>query len=190
MRIEGLFLRSRIGRRIFWTLLTAAAGSADDTARVADDLVEDLRPHDGSTSGLDPPPRVDEAPAPRAEEPPASSHVDQPSLPQAEGELRFIRDNPELVRGTPPNRTARMGDHTWKETPGGGWCRHSGDPLCVLPSTAQENLGPVAAKADLAPARGPNVTEAQATGEPGLRLGRHRVVSPPVGTARCRARSR
>ncbi|WP_438033289.1 eCIS core domain-containing protein [Sorangium sp. So ce204] len=39
--------------------------------------------------------------------------------------------NPKVVRGEPPRRTARLGEHDWIEQPGGGWCRYSTKPACT-----------------------------------------------------------
>jgi hypothetical protein len=52
---------------------------------------------------------------------------------QIKNELDHIKDNPNLVEGTPPNRTAKIGEHEWHEQPGGGWCRHSEEKrkICV-----------------------------------------------------------
>ena len=50
---------------------------------------------------------------------------------QIKNELDHIKDNPNLVEGTPPNRTAKIGEHEWHEQPGGGWCRHSDGVVCV-----------------------------------------------------------
>jgi len=59
---------------------------------------------------------------------------DQLSDRQIKNELDHIKDNPNLVEGTPPNRKARIGEHEWHEQPGGGWCRHSDGEVCVPPN--------------------------------------------------------
>lgn len=63
-------------------------------------------------------------------------------------ELQHIADNPHLMQSKPPNRSAKVGDHTWHENPTGAWCRHS-DPrkvVCSLPSpSTQEKLADAAA---------------------------------------------
>ncbi len=69
-----------------------------------------------------------------------TKHLEGPQLTQREidRELQHIRDNPGLIQGQPPNRSAKIGEHEWIEQPGGGWCRHS-DPtkvVCALPSAA------------------------------------------------------
>jgi hypothetical protein len=57
---------------------------------------------------------------------------DQLSDRQIKNELDHIKDNPNLVEGTPPNRKAKVGEHEWHEQPGGGWCRHSDGEVCVI----------------------------------------------------------
>jgi Domain of unknown function (DUF4157) len=63
-----------------------------------------------------------------------SSHIesDQLSSSQLQNEIDHIENHPEMLEGTPPNRTAKMGDHQWREQPGGRWCRHSDRPVCVM----------------------------------------------------------
>jgi vacuolar-type H+-ATPase subunit H len=56
---------------------------------------------------------------------------DQLSDRQIKNELDHIKDNPNIVEGTPPNRKAKIGEHEWHEQPGGGWCRHSNGEVCV-----------------------------------------------------------
>ncbi len=90
-------------------------------SRVVDEI-EGSKPHDE-------PRPVDE-----------TKHLEGPQLTQREidRELQHIRDNPGLIQGQPPNRSAKIGEHEWIEQPGGGWCRHS-DPtkvVCALPSAA------------------------------------------------------
>jgi len=59
---------------------------------------------------------------------------------QIKNELDHIKDNPNLVEGTPPNRKARIGEHEWHEQPGGGWCRHSNGKVCTRLEDIDEAL--------------------------------------------------
>jgi len=56
---------------------------------------------------------------------------------EIDNEIQHISDNPHLIEGEPPKRTAKIGEHTWKENFDGSWCRHSiPDPdACVGPGT-------------------------------------------------------
>jgi hypothetical protein len=60
-----------------------------------------------------------------------SSHLDSDRLSgrQLRNEVDQMADHPELMEGAPPHRTARMGEHQWREEPQ-GWCRLSGRPRC------------------------------------------------------------
>jgi hypothetical protein len=51
---------------------------------------------------------------------------------EAEAQLEHIAENPDMIHGSPPNRTAKVGDHTWQEKPGGVWCRHSNGEFCQV----------------------------------------------------------
>jgi hypothetical protein len=64
---------------------------------------------------------------------------DQLSDRQIKNELDHIRDNPNLIEGTPPTRKAKVGDHEWHEQPGGGWCRHSKGEVCVLKDQVRQD---------------------------------------------------
>ena len=63
-----------------------------------------------------------------------SAHLESEQLSnrQIRNEIDHIRDHPEILEGTLPNRRARIGRHDWQEQPGGRWCRHSNGPVCVL----------------------------------------------------------
>ncbi|WP_437295396.1 eCIS core domain-containing protein [Sorangium sp. So ce426] len=58
--------------------------------------------------------------------------------------------NPKVVRGEPPRRTARLGEHDWIEQPGGGWCRYSTKPVCTPQNDVPAALrsAPVVAEPD------------------------------------------
>ena len=64
----------------------------------------------------------------------SSQEVDSPDLTdqQVSDELDFLRDNPKHFEGDAPNRTAKIGQHEWREKPNGAWCRHSDNPQCFL----------------------------------------------------------
>ena len=61
-----------------------------------------------------------------------SGHVDSPQLSQKQlsNEIDFIEGNPHLIQDGPPCNM-KIGEHTWIENPGGGWCRHSSGSVCV-----------------------------------------------------------
>lgn len=67
---------------------------------------------------------------------------------QANAEIDHLAKHPELVTGKPPNRTAKLGEHTWKEQEGGIWCRHSSGEYCtkvpddLLTSPIEVSFGP------------------------------------------------
>lgn len=58
----------------------------------------------------------------------ASGKQEHISTQQADAEMEFLGENPDLIAGEPPNRKAKIGDHEWREDPAGGWCRYSGTP--------------------------------------------------------------
>ncbi|HWK90210.1 MAG TPA: hypothetical protein VNP72_09450, partial [Longimicrobium sp.] len=60
-----------------------------------------------------------------------ATQSDELSSQQLANEMDHIRENPSVLEGTPPNRRARVGDHEWREQPGGRWCRHSSRDVCV-----------------------------------------------------------
>jgi hypothetical protein len=90
---------------------------------------------------------------------------------QISEELQHIADNPHLMQGTPPKRTAKIGDHTWHENPNVSWCRHS-DPLkgvCSLPSPSTQNkLADAAAPSTPTGPRKGKVTSANFRDVPGV----------------------
>ncbi|WP_144054028.1 hypothetical protein [Baaleninema simplex] len=71
-----------------------------------------------------------------------SGHRESNLLSEQEihNELEHIRNNSNILEGTPPNRTAKIGEHEWIEQPGGGWCRHSNAEICVIENRVTENF--------------------------------------------------
>lgn len=71
-----------------------------------------------------------------------TEHVENANLSKADvdAQLKHLEENPHLMEGTPPNRKAKIGDHTWEEQPGGGWCRHSTGELCTPNNAVPEKL--------------------------------------------------
>jgi hypothetical protein len=73
-----------------------------------------------------------------------SGHIDSPHLSetQTKAELDAIHRGEVPVEGAPPNRKAKVGEHTWEENPN-GWCRHSTE-VCVTgpydPRTVRTDL--------------------------------------------------
>jgi hypothetical protein len=90
-----------------------APRNADGTADISDAKPESVPARDSSVSDSG---RIES---------------DQLSDRQIKNELDHIKDNPNLVEGTPPNRKAKVGEHEWHEQSGGGWCRHSNGKVCV-----------------------------------------------------------
>ncbi|WP_437310854.1 eCIS core domain-containing protein [Sorangium sp. So ce388] len=73
-------------------------------------------------------------PTPQAREASVQRSGHKESAELSTGEIRAERqhlaEHPERVEGAPPHRSARVGEHEWREQPDGGWCRFSGRPRC------------------------------------------------------------
>ncbi len=65
---------------------------------------------------------------PRDEGVAASGKQEHITSEQADAEMEFLGDNSHLIEGHPPNRTAKVGEHEWRENEAGGWCRYSNTP--------------------------------------------------------------
>ncbi|WP_437942619.1 eCIS core domain-containing protein [Sorangium sp. So ce341] len=125
------------------------AASAEQNAASAESKT--ARPHEESAG-----PKAGEEPAgskPKTEEPGApktreervkqSGNKDNPSQHEIDDELKHIGDNPHIITttGEPPRRTAKIGEHEWREGPDGKWCRYSETPTnCALPGAVPEGM--------------------------------------------------
>ena len=125
------------------------------------------QPHE-TAKPVDPPP---ESAAAREQHVAESGRKESGELSekQISEELQHIADNPLLMQGTSPNRTAKIGDHTWHETPNGSWCRHSPPPfVCSFPSpSTQEKLAASVPTTVSGPRKG-KVTSANFRDVPGV----------------------
>jgi hypothetical protein len=107
-----------------------APRNADGTADISDATPESVPARDSSVSDSG---RIES---------------DQLSDRQIRNELDYLKDNPNIVEGTPPNRKAKIGEHEWHEQPGGGWCRHSDGEVCVLKEQVRQDAESIIANAN------------------------------------------
>ncbi|AFZ22682.1 hypothetical protein Cylst_0320 [Cylindrospermum stagnale PCC 7417] len=90
-----------------------------------------------------------------------SGRIESPELSdrQIKNELDHLKNNPELIEGTAPNRRAKIGEHEWKENPNGTWCRYSNDPVCLTKPAVNEHLpekpGTTSSTSEVLPERTP-----------------------------------
>ena len=82
-------------------------------------------------------PAAQEGAAKDAKSPDETGHIESDKLTpeQLHGETEMLAEHPDMVKGTPPNRRAEVGEHEWMEEPLPDgecrFCRHSAARVCI-----------------------------------------------------------